>query len=77
VARARSLIQPLSVDVAIRTHRCEHSARHVINKGEKRLKVRVGRSYEHYCSACAEKFIALALAQLNEVLTQLDVRTVG
>jgi hypothetical protein len=77
MARSRSLIQPLSVDVAKARHSCQHNATHVILKGDKRLKVRVGRSYEHYCSSCAERFIGFAIIQLNETLTQLDVRSVS
>jgi hypothetical protein len=77
MARPRSLIQPLSVDVAKARHSCQNNSTHVIVKGDKRLKVKVGRSYEHYCSACAERFIGLAIIQLNETLTQLDVRSVS
>lgn len=72
MARPKSLILPMTVDEARKRHACQNNSKHVISKGDLRLKVSVGRSHEHYCCACAEKFIGLAFQQLQEL--QRDLR---
>jgi hypothetical protein len=70
MAKSKSLTLPMSIDVALRGHTCQHSKKHLIAKGDQRLKIAVGRSHEHYCVTCARKFIAEAV----EHLQQLDAR---
>lgn len=71
MARPRSLTLPLTVDVASKLHVCQNNSKHVVVKGDLRLKVSVGRSYEHYCVECARKFIKQAIERLEELDTQL------
>jgi len=71
VARPRSLTLPLSVDRALKSHTCQHNRNHAIAKGELRLKVAVGRSYEHYCVACAQVFINQAIERLQKLQAEL------
>lgn len=61
----------MSVDRAGRRHACQHNSKHVILKGDLRLKVPKGRSYEHYCVGCATKFADNAIARLKEVKREL------
>lgn len=71
MARPRSLTLPLTVDVALKRHVCQNNSKHVVMKGDLRLKVSVGRSYEHYCVECARKFIKQTVGRLQELDTQL------
>jgi hypothetical protein len=72
VARPRSLTLPLEVDRAGRRHVCQHNNKHVIVKGDLRLKITVGRSHEHYCAACATRFIDLATQHLGELRREVN-----
>ena len=55
--RIRSLLPRIEVDVAKRAHNCKGNRRHRINGGERRLKVRNGRSWSHYCLECASTIV--------------------
>lgn len=72
MARPKSLILPLLVDRALRSHTCQHNEKHGITKGELRLKIKVGRTYEHYCPACAQAFIAQAIERLQKLSAELE-----
>ena len=63
----KSLLVRVAVDTAKHAHNCQASAKHRIEKGDVRLKVRNpnGRSWDHYCSACAGTIIARDLARLT------------
>ena len=53
----KSLRIQTDVDVAEKAHKCKGNRRHPIQRGEKRLKVRNGRGWSHYCLDCARKMI--------------------
>jgi len=72
MARPKSLLLPLSVDQALKRHTCQHNSRHVIEKGDLRLKIAVGRSREHYCLTCARKFLNQAIEQLQEIAAKFE-----
>lgn len=61
----KSLICQAVVDVAGKSHNCQANAKHRITMGETRLKVRNGRSWDHYCTACAATIIARDLGKLT------------
>ena len=61
----KSLVCQVAVDIAGKSHNCQANAKHRIMMGETRLKVRNGRSWDHYCTACAEVIIARDLAKLT------------
>jgi hypothetical protein len=67
----KSLVKNISVDEAMRSHSCHHNRRHIISRGNKRLKVIEGRAVSHYCVECAKKFINSGIEKLNTVLGQL------
>lgn len=71
MARPKSLLLSMSVDRAGKRHSCQHNSRHVILKGDLRLKVAVGRGYEHYCVECATKFADLATERLQALRAEL------
>jgi hypothetical protein len=74
---ARSVIQPLVVDRAEKKHYCRYNKKHVINKGDKRLKIKVDMSYQTYCSSCAVQFISTGITNLSLTLSELDVEQVS
>ena len=61
----RSLVIGVGVDTALHAHNCQANERHRIERGDVRLKVRNGRSWDHYCRACAESMIARSIAKLT------------
>ena len=66
----KSLLVKVSVDIAIKAHNCQANSKHRIQRGEVRLKVRKGRSWDHYCRECAEIIInrdIQKLARLQEL----------
>jgi len=71
VSRPRSLTLPLSVDTAARRHACQHNGKHTVSKGDRRLKVAVGRSHDHYCTSCARLFIQQAIERLRKLDAEL------
>lgn len=72
MARPKQLVLSMSVDRAARRHSCQHNSNHTIYKGDLRLKVAVGRSYDHYCSECARKFIQDGIHRLQELSAEMD-----
>jgi len=71
VAKPKSLLPNVVVDEAKHAHDCQHNARHRLEQGDKRLKVRVGRTYEHFCSACSLDTIERDIAKLQALRDQL------
>jgi hypothetical protein len=63
----KSLITRVEVDTAGKAHNCQASAKHRIEKGDVRLKVRNDRSWDHYCLACAKKIISRDIEKLQEL----------
>lgn len=63
----KSLLVQALIDKAGKAHNCQASARHRIERGDLRLKVRNGRGWDHYCQACAAKIIAKDLEKLTKL----------
>jgi hypothetical protein len=63
----KSLVIHVEVDTAGKAHNCQASAKHRIEKGDVRLKVRNGRSWDHYCLACAQNIIGRDIQKLTEL----------
>ena len=70
--RIRSLRIRTEVDAAMRAHKCQGNVRHCIERGDKRLKVRNGRSWEHYCLDCARRIVARDIDALDALARELD-----
>jgi len=73
MARMKSLIIRTEIDVALKSHNCQHSSKHRITKGEKRLKVRNGRSWDHYCLECAKNILQHDAQKLQELSRAVEV----
>ena len=69
--RPKSLLKRLVVDVAQRSHNCQHVPSHRIQQGDKRLKVTIDRTSEHYCAACALDSIDAGIRRLQELRREL------
>ena len=65
MARIKSLIEQVQIDRAGKAHNCQANVRHRVEKGDLRLKVRNGRSWDHYCRACAEVIIDRDIQKLT------------
>lgn len=67
MAKIKSLVGRVEVDKAKHAHNCQRNARHRILAGDRRLKVRNRRSWDHYCMTCAEQIIDFARDRLDEL----------
>lgn len=63
----KSLVTHVEIDTAGRAHNCQASAKHRIEKGSVRLKVKNGRSWDHYCVDCAKKIIGRDIEKLKAI----------
>ena len=70
--RIRSLCIHVEVDAAQRAHNCQGNARHRIKRGDKRLKVRNNRSWDHYCLECATRIVRRDITALEELAQELN-----
>ncbi|MGI1678070.1 MAG: hypothetical protein K6L75_05015 [Cellvibrionaceae bacterium] len=73
MARIKSLITQTEVDEAQRAHNCQASSKHRIERGQKRLKVKNGRSWDHYCVACAKQIIGKDKEKLNLLAKNFEI----
>ena len=68
----KSLIQRSEIYQALKSHNCQASAKHRLKPGDRRLKVYVDRSQDHYCAECAMKIIEADIAKLQQLARQLQ-----
>jgi hypothetical protein len=67
----KSLITRVEIDRALRAHNCQANRRHRLERGDTRLKVRNGRSWDHYCHACAASILDRDIARLGRLQNAL------
>ena len=67
----KSLVQRSEIDQAQKSHNCQASAKHRLKPGDRRLKVYVDRSHDHYCAECGIKIIEADIAKLGKLAQQL------
>jgi len=72
VPRIKSLVICSKVDIAQRAHDCQGNARHRIKRGDTRLKVRRGRSWDHYCIECAKAIICGDIIKLEALSQEIN-----
>jgi len=63
----RSILVQVGVDHAGKAHNCQANAKHRIEKGDLRLKIRNGMGWDHYCKSCANQIVAKAFQRLREL----------
>jgi len=71
MGKTKSFIKNISIDTAKRTHSCKHNRKHIINIGDKRLKYKEGRAYQHFCIKCAEESLKDDISKLRKLLNEL------
>lgn len=70
--RPKSLLVSMEITVAGRAHNCRFNEDHRIQKGDKRLTIKVEGDDHHYCLSCARCFMLRDLARLNGLLADVD-----
>lgn len=70
--RIKSLIIHVEIDSAIKSHNCQGNVRHRIERGDTRIKVRNGRSWDHYCLECARVIFQRDIERLQELAERLE-----
>lgn len=68
----KSIVIRVEIDRALRAHNCQANRRHRLERGHARLKVRNGRSWDHYCAPCAATILERDIAKLRLLLGQLQ-----
>jgi len=71
----KSLVIRVEIDKARKAHNCQANSKHRIEKGDIRLKVQNGRSWDHYCENCAKLIISKDIEKLNK-LKELNVQPI-
>jgi len=72
MASLRTLLTAARVDQAGASHNCQRSDAHRIVKGQSRLKIRKGRSWDHYCLACAKLIVAKDSEKLESLKRAIE-----
>jgi hypothetical protein len=68
-------VTSVGVDEAKKAHDCQGNSRHRIERGYKRLKVRNGRGWDHYCLECAKIIVRRDIAELDALARELNSDT--
>jgi hypothetical protein len=61
----KSLLIRVEIDAALKAHTCQANPRHRLQRGDRRLKVRNGRSWDHYCVSCAAAILSRDIEELT------------
>lgn len=72
MAKPKSFLKGIFVDVAKKKHQCQHNKAHAILMGDKRLKLSVNRSNEYFCVKCAIDSIDRDIEKLEAIKSQLS-----
>ena len=72
MAKPKTFLDSMEVDVAKKAHNCRRNSRHRIEMGDKRLSVRVGRSFDRFCRDCAVETIERDIAMLQRTISELE-----
>ena len=71
MAKLKSFIKNISVDIAKKKHQCQHNSLHEICKNDKRLKLVVDRSTEFFCVSCAVASLEKDIKKLEQIKEEL------
>ena len=66
--RIRSLIVTMKIEMVKSSHDCQGNSAHRLVKGENRLAVKNGRTWDNYCLACGKRILESDAAKLAELL---------
>ena len=68
----KSLLVSMEITTAGRSHNCRYNKRHRIEKGMRRLTVKVDRNDHHYCLVCAKAFMAASTDRLASIRGEVE-----
>lgn len=71
--RVRSLLSRIEFDTVKKAHDCQGNAGHRLERGSRRMKVRNGRSWDHYCLSCAQRILEGDFQKLQVLQEELDI----
>ncbi|TCW29526.1 hypothetical protein [Christensenella hongkongensis] len=71
MAKIKSFLKSISVDICARKHSCQHNPKHTIYKDDKRLKLKDGRTQEYFCIECAVNSIDKDIEKLKAIKKEL------
>lgn len=66
----KSAIKNISWDIALNSHKCKNNSKHPITKGDRRLKIKEGRSESHYCIQCAKVILDNGLLKIHALINE-------
>lgn len=72
MAKPKTFLDSMEVDVAKKAHNCQHNRKHRIASGDKRLSVKVGRGRERFCKECALETMRRDIIVLEGTIAQLE-----
>ncbi len=74
MARHKSFLKNIKVDIVQKAHNCQHNSSHRLEKGMKRLKLSHSgqRSPEHFCKSCAIEGLNQDLKKIEKILDELE-----
>ena len=73
MGRIKSLLTRVIFDEAKHAHNCQGNSAHRIVKGERRLNVRNGRSWDRYCLNCARAILRTDSEKLAALERQTEL----
>jgi hypothetical protein len=72
VPRIKSVVIQTKIDLAKKSHNCQANENHRIRRGDTRLNVRNGRSWDRYCVSCAVTILERDVARLQELQREVQ-----
>ena len=75
MAKTKSFVSNISIDVVQRAHNCQHNSAHRLVKGDVRLKLKDGRAVEYFCAKCALESVSKDIQRLESIRKQLEAGT--
>lgn len=72
MAKPKSTMKQVVIDVALKSHNCKRNSAHRILKGNIRLKIKSSRSFHAYCVDCAKGILQGDIAKIQNLLSKFD-----
>ena len=72
MAKPKSFLISIDMDVAKHSHNCQHNSKHRIYAGDVRIKLKSGRKVEYFCVDCALDTINRDIETLNRLKESLN-----
>jgi hypothetical protein len=72
MAKPKTFVDSMVVDVAKKSHNCQHNRNHRIEMGDKRLSVKAGRGHDRFCKDCAIETLQRDITSIELTISQLE-----